>query len=194
MRKFSDHAKHCRQCQDPYNVWKTDGELCDKGHAYARDVAKYIYSKGGRPHSLIDKDARDERNEIEVPVDCEVIRNLTQAFHKGLNLRAKKAVISHDRNYYVSDRQPTRPREEKRYYDTTRGYGVEVIPGQRRERERYTREEREARDRRRSTVHFDNSKGSLYHLDEQASKSQRRYQDEPVMIIAEPHGRRRYVR
>lgn len=191
MRVFARHASHCKQCADPYKVWKTDGELCDKGHSYARDVAKYIYSKGGRPHSVIDKESRDERNEIEVPVDCEVIRNLTRAFHQGLYLGARKPVVSHDRNYLVSDRQP-REREERRYYDRQRGYGVEIMPGQRRERarERYTKEEREARDRKRATIHVDGSKGSLYYLDEAAKRS-RKYENEPVVILAEPNRQRR---
>ena len=43
-----------------------------------------------------------------------------------------------------------------------------------------------------STV--DGSKGSLYHLDEAAKLSRRRYEEDPVVIIAEPNGRRRYVR
>lgn len=192
MRTYARHASHCRQCADPYYVWKTDGELCDRGHAYARDVAKYIYSKGGRPHSVVDKDSRNERNEIEIPVDCEVIRNLTKAFHQGLNLKSKKPVVSHDRNYYVPDRRPS-GREERPTYDSQRGYGIEIVPGQRRERERYTREERDARDRKRATIHIDN-KGSLYHVDEFAKQSRRRYEEEPVILLAEPSGRRRYVR
>lgn len=192
MRVFARHASHCKECSDPYLVWKTDGELCDRGHAYARDVAKYIYSKGGRPHSVIDKESRNERNEIEIPVDCEVIRNLTKAFHQGLNLRSRKPVVSHDRNYYVPDRSP---REERRYYDSSRGgYGVEITPGSRRERDRHSREERDARDRKRATIHVDGSKGSLYHLDEAAKLSRRRYEDDPVVIIAEPNSRRRYIR
>ena len=192
MRAFARHASHCKHCSDPYLVWKTDGELCDRGHAYARDVAKYIYSKGGRPHSVIDKESRNERNEIEVPVDCEVIRNLTKAFHQGLNLGSRKPVVSQDRNYYVPDRSP---REERRFFDNSRrGYGVEITPGSRRERERYSREERDARDRKRASVHVDGSKGSLYPLDEAAKLSRRRYEEDPVVIIAEPNGRRRYVR
>ena len=70
MRTYARHASRCPKRADPYYVWKTDGELCDRG---ARKVAEYIYSKSGRPHSVIDKDSRGERNEIEVPVDCEVI-------------------------------------------------------------------------------------------------------------------------
>lgn len=194
MRTFARHASHCSKCADPYHVWKTDGELCDRGHSYARDVAKYIYSKGGRPHSVIDKESRNERNEIEVPVDCEVIRNLTRAFHQGLYLGSRKPVVSQDRSYLVSDRQPPRERDQRRVYDSQRGeYGVEIVPGQRRERERYTKEQREARDRNRATIHVDGSKGSLYGRDEAAKRS-RKYEREPVVILAEPNGERRYVR
>jgi hypothetical protein len=199
MRKYANHASHCSTCADPYNVWKTDGELCDKGHAYARDVAKYIYSKCGRPYSVIDKDSRNERNEIEVPVDCAVIRKLTKAFHMGLNLRTKKAIVSHDTRYPVSDRRPRdsreeRERQERRYYDSSRGYGIEIIPGSRRERERYPKETRDTRDHsKRASFHFDSSKGSLYYMDEAEKRSRRKYEAEPVILLAEPH-RQTYVR
>jgi hypothetical protein len=186
MRTFARHASHCKHCADPYYAWKTDGELCDRGHTYARDVAKYIYSKGGNPHSVVDKN-RGMRNEIEIPVDCEVIRSLTKAFSKGLSLTARKPVVSHDRDYYVPSRTDSRREgRERGYYDESRGYGVEITPGGRRERERYPREPR--RD------HGDNNRGSLYHLDEAAFQTRRRYHDEPVMIIAGPNSRRRYDR
>lgn len=177
MRKFARHAEHCRQCKDPYRVWKEDGQLCDRGHGYARDVAKYIYSKGGRPCSIVDKESRDERNEIEVPVDCEVIRNLVKAFDRGLNLKTKP-VVSHDRNYYVSDRK------EQSNHDRESSRVVYVVPSDsrsRHERERYHSDDKSVR--RQSTV--DNKKGSLYYQDEADKKSRRRY-DEPVIIIAEP--------
>ena len=185
MRKFASHAAHCRQCEDPYRTWRTDGELCDRGHSYARDVAKYIYSKGGRPCSVVDKESRDERNEIEVPVDCEVIRNLTKAFDRGLSLKSKKAVVSHDPKYYISDRK------ESRYFDRDYGYGAVVTPSSSKpsRRERYYEDDKS----RRNTIHFDTSKGSLYHQDEEAKRSRRRYDDEPVVIIADLR-RRRYER
>lgn len=186
MRKFANHATHCRQCEDPYRTWRTDGELCDRGHSYARDVAKYIYSKGGRPCSVVDKEYRDERNEIEVPVDCEVIRNLTKAFDRGLSLKSKKAVVSHDPKYYVSDRK------ESRYFDKDYGYGAVITPSSSSNpsrRERYYKDGKS----RRNTVHFDTSKGSLYHQDEEAKRFRRRFDDEPVVIIADPR-RRRYER
>ena len=47
---------------------------------------------------FVDRDSFGERNEIEVPTDCAVIRDLTQAFQRGLSLRSKKPVVSQDRN------------------------------------------------------------------------------------------------
>ena len=80
MRKFASHAAPCRQCEDPYRTWRIDGELCGRGYVSACDVTKYLYRKEGRLYSVVDKKSRDERKEIEIPFDCEVIYSLTKAF------------------------------------------------------------------------------------------------------------------
>lgn len=184
MRVFARHARSCEQCDNPYRTFQQGGELCHQGHLYARDVAKYIYSKGGAPFSLIDRDSFGERNEIEIPVDCEVIRNLIKAFDRGLSLRSKKPIISHDPNYYVKDRK------ERRYYDNDRGYGAEIVPASsksRRERERQ-HYYKDGKDRPRTTTVQD-PRGSLYYFDEEAKQSRKRYDEDPVVIIAEPRRR-----
>lgn len=191
MHVFARHAAHCIQCDDPYLVWRTDGELCNRGNAYARDVAKYIYSKGGRPHSVIDKETKHERNEIEIPIGCEVIRNLTKAFHQGLNLRSRKPRVLYDGTYYVPDRTS---KEKTRYRESSSGpYGIEITPSGQKESGKYPRQARGDRDRKRASITVGKG-GSLYDLDEAAKLSRRRYEDDPVVIIAEPDGRARYVR
>ena len=178
---WSKHANKCRYCYDPVAVWRKGGELCDRGRMYAIDVAQYIYSKGGRPHSVIDKAAYGQRTEIEIPVEYDAVRSLVRAFDKGLTLDQKRPIISQDRDYYV-------PSRSDKYYDVQ-----EITPASRRERERYNREDGFSR---RKTVHFSDSsyRGSLYQADEQAKRDRRRYESEPVIIMAEPRRTSRYSR
>ncbi|KAK5023271.1 hypothetical protein LTS07_009494 [Exophiala sideris] len=79
MTYYSRHADKCNICADPYSAFKQDVLLCDRGYKYARDVAKYIYSKGGKPFSLLDKENGD-RVQIQIPADCQIIYNLVKAF------------------------------------------------------------------------------------------------------------------
>jgi hypothetical protein len=169
-RSFSRHAEKCSYCYDPVNVWRKGGQLCDRGRDYAIDLAKYIYSKGGRPHSVIDKASYGQRVEIEIPVEYEAVRELIKAFDKGLTLASRRPVVSQDRDYYV-------PSREQAYY------GV-AVPNttSRRERHRYHDDGLS----RRHTVY---GGGSLYHADEEARRSRRRYEDEPIIVLAQP-GRR----
>ncbi|KPI40105.1 uncharacterized protein AB675_11257 [Cyphellophora attinorum] len=169
---WSRHSAKCKRCFDPVAVWKKDGELCDRGRAYAIDVAKYIYSKGGRPHSVIDKQAFGQRTEIEIPYEYEAVRLLVKAFDKGLQLTSARPVVSQDRTYYIE------PRDDG-YYEITGG-----------RRERYHDDSR-----RRRTVHFDSDAdyhGSLYYADQQARKSRSWYNDEPIIIMANPRSSRYY--
>ncbi|ETN39904.1 uncharacterized protein HMPREF1541_06130 [Cyphellophora europaea CBS 101466] len=175
---WSKHAAKCSHCRYPVDVWRKGGKLCDRGRMYAIDVAQYIYSKGGRPYSVIDKAAYGQRNEIEMPTEYAAVRELVRAFDKGLTLASKsKPVISQDRDYYVQSRDYA-PLE------------IEITPYSRRERERYHD------DNRRKTVHFsDNSyHGSHYHADELARRERRRYEAEPIIILAEPRRTSRYNR
>lgn len=175
---WSRHAAKCSYCCDPVDVWRRGGTLCDRGRTYAIDLAKYIYSKGGRPHSVIDKTYYGQRNEIEIPFEYEAVRDLVRAFDKGLTVNSKRPAISHDRNYYVKARDVD-------YYDT-----VEVTPSSRRERERYHDDSS-----RRRTIHYDDLyRGSLYRADEKARQERRRYEADPVIILAEPRRSSRYTR
>jgi hypothetical protein len=57
MQRFAAHASHCPRCKDPYRVYMEGGTLCERGHAHARDVAQYVYSKAGKAYSVIDRSA-----------------------------------------------------------------------------------------------------------------------------------------
>ena len=83
------------------------GTLCERGHAYARDVAQYIYSKGGKAYSVIDRAANDARVQIEIPPECYVIRDLLKAVDKGLKVRTQtlRPALGHDRTYPVRERR-----------------------------------------------------------------------------------------
>jgi hypothetical protein len=55
MQHFAGHASHCPRCADPLHVYMKGGTLCDRGHAYARGVAQYIYCKAGKAYPVNDR-------------------------------------------------------------------------------------------------------------------------------------------
>ena len=173
MEAFSSHASRCSTCADPYRVYIQGGTLCDRGHAYAKDVAQYVYSKGGKPYSSLDK-SRGSTVQIEIPAGCDAIRGLLKAVDRGFRARSQRPVISHDPTYPVSDRRPT---ERRSGYDV-----IEAAPRH--------REERRREGGRRETVYVP-GRGSLYHHDEEERR--RRYEREGnvQIVIAEPRRRNR---
>ena len=170
---WARHSAHCKYCCDPVAVWRRDSALCDRGRSYAIDVAKYIYSKGGRPHSVIDKQAFGTRTEIEIPIEYDAVRLLVKAFDKGLTLTSSRPVVSQDRTYYIEPRN-------NQYYEFADS-----------RRERYHDDSH----RRRRTVHFypeEDYHGSLFVSDERARRERKRYNDEPIIIMANPRSSRYY--
>jgi hypothetical protein len=143
------------------------GTLCDRGHAYARDVAQYIYSNAGKAYSVNDRNTTDDQVQIEIPPRCDVIRGLL----KAVDLRSQ-TVVSFVRTY----RYPLRRRIPERgvEYDMP-----EVAPQRGKERRA------ENGDRGRETVYV-TGRGSLYEKDEEERRRRRKEQGEPVVICAEP--------
>jgi len=219
MRHFSGHVSRCSRCDDPYQAWKHGDTLCNRGQELARDVLTYIYSKDGKPFSVIDRDYNDERTEIEVPADCEVVKRLVKALDQGFSVRKRqKPVVTHEK----VDRQPSspyrehresppkvqRPREERR--EERRQERREERPREGRYREgdhdviiiapsssRNERKDRPAsyrddhdRSERRRTV-YEEKKGSYYVKDEEEKKQRQRYEMEPIIIVAQPRRVRR---
>ena len=181
MNRFSKHASHCAQCIDPVK----SGALCDSGNKYAREVASYVYSKNGKAYSVIDRERRNEKIQIEVPANCAVIKKLCQAVDRGLTLKREKATIVVDNR--ATQSRPV-PRESRENYEV-----VTVRPsGFREERRRYDgREKRSEKtgEKRKETIYV-KGRGSLYEKDE--AERRLRYEDQPIIINAAPGGR--YIR
>jgi hypothetical protein len=175
MQCFAAHASHCPRCENPCRVYIMGGTLCERGHAYARDIAQYVYSKAGKAYSVIDRSATDARVQIEIPPNCDAIRGLLRAVDKGLKVRgpASRPVVTHDRTSDVPDRRPLPDRRD--------GYEVmEVAPRRREDRRRA-----EGGDWRRGTVYV-SGRGSLHEKHEKERRQQRKERGEPVIVYAKP--------
>jgi len=184
MQRFATHASHCPRCEDPFRVYVKGGTLCDRGHAYAKDVAQYVYSKAGKAYSVVDREDTNARVQIEIPPRCDAIRGLLKAVDQGLKIRSQalKPLVSQDRTYPVAERRQLPERRD--------GYDVlEVAPRRREERRRA-----EGGDRRRESVYVPSGRGSLYAKDEEERRRRRREQGEPVIVYAEPRRSKTYHR
>ena len=176
MQHFAGHASHCPRCVDPYHAYMKGGTLCDRGNAYARDVAQYIYSKNGKAFSVIDRDASDIRVQIEIPPRCEAVRRLLNAVDKGLKIRnhTLRPVVAYDRTYPLAER--------KRLPERRDGHDVLEVAPQRREEGKRS----EGSERKRDIAFVPSGVGSLYEKDEEERRRRRREQGEPVVVYAEP--------
>ena len=110
MKAFAHHASHCPSCANPYEVHRSGGTLCPKGHQRALDVAQYVYNKGGKAYSLVDREG-SQRVQIEIPPNCEAVRSLLRAMERGLRIMKRAPTVSYDRTYYVAPRPVTIYRE-----------------------------------------------------------------------------------
>jgi len=104
MFHFAKHAAKCVACNDPYAAFKQDQPLCSRGNALAKDVANYIYAKGGKPFSVVDR-KRGERIQIQIPLGMEVISLLVKAFDRGFVLTKKPLILTPIEN--VSESRPS---------------------------------------------------------------------------------------
>lgn len=214
MHYFAKHASHCSVCKNPYDAYRNDIPLCDRGNSLAKDVATYIYAKGGKPYSRIDRQS-GERVQIQIPAGMEVITLLVKAIDRGLVLskREKPVVVAApkpekvevekiDRSYYQQPRVEyvSRRKEhpEERRYRQGDVEIVEIVPVPRRdtnkdkvyqsdrgeERPKYERKERP------KSLIYPEHKGSLYQRDEEEKRRRRQYEQEPIVIVAEPRRQR----
>ena len=200
MEHFTKHAAKCPYCRDPYTAYRQDQPLCSRGVAYAKDVANYLYAKGGKPFSIIDR-RNGEYVQVQIPAGCEVISLLVKAFDKGMKLESRRVVVDNIGRYETTERpvtaspSPVSPsRRERRYvrddYDT-----VEIQPhssrNERRERTTYRKERVEDRPRyerreRPKSMTYE-GKGSLFPRDEEERRRrQQQYDLQPVVIVAKP--------
>ncbi|MCJ1435993.1 hypothetical protein MMC27_005371 [Xylographa pallens] len=110
MKAFARHASHCSSCANPYQVHLRGATLCPKGHQRALNVAQYVYNKGDRAYSVVDREG-NQQVQIEIPVGCESVRSLLQAMERGLRIMRRAPSVSYDRTYYVSARPKVVERE-----------------------------------------------------------------------------------
>jgi len=166
MTSFASHAKRCSQCAHPMDTFLNRDTLCEKGASKARDVAQYVCNRSGKAYSLVDAEG-NQRMQVEIPHDCEVVRELLKALERGLTLHASQVkhapVISYDENYYV----PPRPVRE---YKSQEPQYVTIEPSK--------------KSSHRRKVY----RGSLYDSD-MAERKQRREED-IIYYEAKPRGAR----
>ena len=110
MKAFARHASHCRSCANPYEVHRSGGTLCPKGHQRALDVAQYVYGQSGKTYSLVDREG-NQHVQIEIPPNCDAVRSLLRAMERGLRIMKRAPSVSYDRTYYVPPRPATTYRE-----------------------------------------------------------------------------------
>lgn len=183
MQHFASYALRCPRCENPFRVYLNGDTLCERGHAYARDVAQYVYSKAGKAYSVADFNATGARVQIKIPPRCDAVRGLLKAVNQGLEIKCQKlpAVVSHDRTYPVAER---RRLPEPRY-----GHKVLVVaPWELRERKRV-----KGGDRRRDTVYV-SGRGSLYEKDEEERQRQQKEKDQQLIVYAQPRRGKTYHR
>ncbi|KXT04702.1 hypothetical protein AC578_2079 [Pseudocercospora eumusae] len=106
---FEIHARQCRDCFDPYHVYKRRRSLCQAGHGLASDVACHVYYQNGDVYSC-SKDSSSSDSElvrVEIPHGYEQVRLLLKAFDREIrsHRRSTPLVHSYDRSYPVSARR-----------------------------------------------------------------------------------------
>ncbi|KAI9714132.1 MAG: hypothetical protein M1812_006460 [Candelaria pacifica] len=180
LHNYATHASHCQTCAHPYSTHLNGSTLCPKGHAHARAVATYVFNHEGQAYSTTDVENGAQRVQIEIPVGCEVVRELLAAMERGLRLRAREdKVISYDRNYYIPARpvisQSQPPRSPTNLSTTTTttpstptsAQRVEIVEPrreQRRERVQIVEVARRRRERKSEKTYIP-GRGSLYASD-----------------------------
>ena len=156
---------------------------------YARDVAQYIYSKNGKAYSVVDRQQRHEKIQIEVPQNLAVIKKLCRAVDEGLTLKREERVKIVDHRTAPAPRPAERREEYASYgYDT-----VTIRPGSSREEKRRHdgRGEKSSgseRKEKRDTVYV-KGRGSLYERDE-AERRARSAREGPIIVDVSPRGGR----
>ena len=118
MKAFARHCSHCSACSDPYAVHLAGRSLCSKGWQRALDVTQYVFNKAGQAFSVVDLEG-NKRCQVEIPADCDAVRQLLKAIERGLRLRPnsssssskKERLTSYDENYYVAPRRTTAERD-----------------------------------------------------------------------------------
>ncbi|KAF2716849.1 hypothetical protein K431DRAFT_234497 [Polychaeton citri CBS 116435] len=105
---FECHARTCRECYNPYDVYRKGHQLCTQGHALAQDVAIHVYYKEGDIYGQSDKLVR-----VELPHKYDQARSLLKGMDHYLNRRRTSPVISYDKAYPIQRRASPQRKEAK---------------------------------------------------------------------------------
>ncbi|PGG97085.1 hypothetical protein AJ80_09746 [Polytolypa hystricis UAMH7299] len=90
MWRYSQHTQHCMYCASPTVAFNKGLTLCERGHRHASKILKYIYSKGGKAFSVIDREC-GIYIQIAIPRDLSVVNDLMRALDKGLQIHSPKS-------------------------------------------------------------------------------------------------------
>src|SRR5271154_441831 len=115
---FSRHIISCRECL----LSGRSNRLCNRGHAYARDIRQYIFFRNGRAYSTLDRYIDNQPVEIKIPPPYGVLMTAIDD-SLDVNIARNTGPQKQDRTYYVvregapekrTDRGPSRDRGRKR--------------------------------------------------------------------------------
>lgn len=124
MSRLSNHIRDCRNCGNPLDLLAKGQNLCARGTTHAIILGRYIYNKGGKAYSLVDRE-RGKTMQIEIPPDCKEIRDLMLALERGLVISSQMpTAVVHNGG------EPTRPRLPVQHPDAPSTAIIEVVePG-----------------------------------------------------------------
>lgn len=114
---FETHCRECRQCRDPYAVYKRGDHLCSKGEILARDMAIHVYMREGEIYERVSSSPQDP-DRVEIPHNYHYLQGQLKAIEK-MERRARR----HSRRPVVDvDQAPLRRSDERhredRYYQS----------------------------------------------------------------------------
>ncbi|KAJ5387613.1 hypothetical protein N7509_010154 [Penicillium cosmopolitanum] len=129
LDQFEQHTAHCTQCTHALDA--SHDTLCERGHAYAIDLSKYLYSQGGKHFAVVDRENGKLRR-VKLPREAKSALHLLEGIEAGLLLRASRRgrtravrppsrdltvpvpTGSYDSTYDVRPRLPVREHVERR--------------------------------------------------------------------------------
>ncbi|EEA28209.1 hypothetical protein TMatcc_003474 [Talaromyces marneffei ATCC 18224] len=169
LTEYETHARKCTRCADALDAFREGRLVCDRGLAYARDVANYVFTKSGKAYSAVDNE-HDEEVLVRIPREYKACRRLLLAIEEGLRLRREQPIVSYDATYPVGARRPaTADSTPAAVSDDEAEPVTEIIERSPRTRRRVIIY------RRTSPGHTSSSRGSLYEADRVDRQERRQY-------------------
>ena len=66
LAEYEAHSRKCSYCTDALDTFREGRLLCERGLAYARDVANYIFLQQGKAYSAVDHE-HDQKVLVCIP-------------------------------------------------------------------------------------------------------------------------------